>query len=486
MPRGGYADRQRYEREQWAVTHLGRWDLGTSTTSLMHSSNRNLGRTMPLMVDERLRLQELWNAACIAGGAAPYCAGAKLDKLTPAQRAQLEAFLPRPLRTLELRSWVLDTVSEMEFGNHRLAVGGQYQNARMEDSVFGMYGDGFIAGTYQPHRQAALFAEDNWLLRDGLTFTYGLRYDHHNMFGQHLSPRGYLVWRVNPHWTFKGGVATGYKTPKPNQLFDGINGFWGQGDTPVVGNPKLKPEISTNFELAAYFDGLKGVTANITVFVNRFKDKIATADSVRNCEISAPSEQCVEIGDGWADLGFLVFNQDINVDRAQSRGIELAAAWELGRRWALQGNYTYTESENKTGASKGRPIAGLVTSSTSTPARHMANASLAWKASDRISLSLTAEGRYHRYRGIAVSYSNPGAPASQHVYYADHTLLHLGGNWRISERLSFNARINNLLDQDYTSQTCELTVAQNAYSCFDDYLVKDQRRSLWTSLVYRF
>ncbi|MGB3393614.1 MAG: TonB-dependent receptor [Stenotrophomonas sp.] len=479
MPRGGYAEKQRYEREQLAFTHIGRWSFGTTTSSLMRNTNRNLGRTMPLMVDERLVLQDLWNAACVAGGAAPYCAGAKMDTLTPAQRSQLEAFLPRPLRTLEIRSWVLDTMLDMQLGNHKLTIGGQYQDAQMEDSVFGMYGDGFVSGTYQPHRQWAAFAEDNWQLADSLTFTYGLRHDHHNMFGQHLSPRGYLVWNSSEHWTLKGGVSTGYKTPKPNQLFEGINGFWGQGDTPVVGNPQLTPETSTNFELAAYYDNRSGFNANATVFLNRFKDKIATADTVRNCEIAAPGEHCVEIGAGWADLGFLVFNQDVNVDRAQSRGVELAAQWQPSARWSLRGNYTYTESENKTGTSKGLPIAGLVTSSISTPARHMANASLEWKASERISLSLAAEGRYHRYRGVS-------ATTGEHLYYADHTLLHLGGNWRITDRFSFSARINNLLDKDYGSQTCELTPARNAYSCFDDYLLRDQRRSLWTSLVHRF
>lgn len=434
---------------------------------------------MPLMVDERLELQDLWNAACLAAGSAAYCSNARVDRLTPAQRARLDAFLPRPLRTLEIRSWVFDTMMEMPLGGHTLNVGAQYQDAEMEDSVFGMYGDGFVAGTSQPHRQWALFAEDNWKFGDRLTFTYGLRYDHHNIFGEHVSPRGYLVWNANDAWTFKGGISTGYKTPKPNQLFNGINGFWSQGATPVVGSPDLQPETSTNYEIAAYYDNRNGFNFNATVFLNRFKDKIATADTIRNCEMAAAGEYCVDIGPGWADLGFLVFNQDVNVDRAESRGVELAASWELSDRWSLRGNYTFTRSENKTGASKGQPIGGLVTSSVSTPAKHMANMTLEWAAGERLHLLLVAEGRYDRYRGVS-------AVTGQHLYYQDHTLLHLGASWRASERLTFNARINNLLDKDYMSQTCELLATQDAYTCFDDYLVKDQRRSLWTSLNFRF
>jgi len=479
QPRGGYAELQRYERSQVALTHLGRWDFGTSTTSLMRNSNRNLGRTMPMMVEERLRLQALYNAACIARGGAAYCNNARIEDLTAEQRAQLDGFLPRPLRTLEIRSWVLDGMLDMQLGAHQLTVGGQYQDAEMEDSVFGMYGDGFIPGTTQPHRQWALFAEDNWGFDNGLTFTYGLRYDHHNTFGTHLSPRGYLVWSANAAWTLKGGVSTGYKTPKPNQLFNGINGFWGQGATPVVGNPGLQPETSTNYELAVYYQGGYGFNANATVFLNRFKDKIATADSVRNCDVVAAGEPCVEIGPGWSDFGFLVFNQDINVDRAESRGVELAANWQASERWRLRGNYTFTRSENKTGNASGQPISGLVTLSVSTPAKHMANATLEWAAGARVNLSLTAEGRYDRYRGVSQS--------GEHLFYSDHTLLHLGANWRISERLSVNARIQNLLDKDYMAQSCELVLpGQDAYSCFDNYLVKDQRRNLWMALNLRF
>lgn len=481
QPRGGYAELQRYERDQTALTHIGRWEVGTSTTSLMRSTNRNLGRTMPMMVDERLVLQELWNAACLAAGSQPYCNNANLNDLTAEQRARLDAFLPRPLRRLEIRSWVFDTMMDMTFGDHKVATGAQYQDAEMEDSVFGMYGDGFVPGTSQPHRQWALFAEDNWSFGEGLTFTYGVRYDHHNVFGKHVSPRGYLVWAVNDAWTLKGGISTGYKTPKPNQLFSGINGFWSQGATPVVGNPDLQPEASTNYELAAYYDNGKGFNFNATVFLNRFKDKIATADTIRNCEIADPGEYCVEIGQGWADLGFLVFNQDVNVDRAESRGVELVAGWDISERWSLRGNYTFTRLENKTGGAKGQPIAGLVTSSTSTstPAKHMVNMTLDWAVAERLNLSLLAEGRYDRYRGVSQA-------TGQHLYYGDHTLLHLGANWRINDRLTFNARINNLLDKDYLARTCELLSTQDAYSCFDNYLVKDQRRNLWASLNFRF
>src|SRR5690606_41928606 len=61
----------------------------------------------------------------------------------------------------------------------------------------------------------------------------GVRYDRHNMFGSHVSPRAYLVWAANERWTVKGGISTGYKTPRPDQLFPGVTGFGGQGVNPM-------------------------------------------------------------------------------------------------------------------------------------------------------------------------------------------------------------------------------------------------------------
>src|SRR5690606_17345427 len=137
--------------------------------------------------------------------------------------------------------------------------------------------------TVQPHRLAAVFMEDHWGVTDALVATFGLRYDHHNEFGGNASPRVYLTWQTNEQWTLKGGISTGYKTPRPDQLFEGIVGFGGQGVSPCVCTPDLQPETSRNYEFAAYYDNRHGFNANATLFYNDFKDKIAQADAVANC-----------------------------------------------------------------------------------------------------------------------------------------------------------------------------------------------------------
>ncbi|MDT3558283.1 TonB-dependent receptor [Stenotrophomonas maltophilia group sp. msm1] len=478
QPRVGYTAYQRYERDQLSLTHQGRYSFGTWQTSLTHSKSSNLGRSLPLTLDERANLQTLWNDVCRRTGAANNCAagrGNALTALNPSEMARLRAFLPRPLRTMELEGYVLDTMLDLDFDAHTLTVGGQYNDTDMIDGVFGMDGAGYRSNTKQKHRMWALFAEDNWALTDSLTATFGLRYDDHNVFGSHVSPRGYLVWNASDAWTFKGGVSTGYKTPRPDQLFPGITGFGGQGVLPLVGSPNLKPETSTNYELAAYYEGQRW-GFNVTGFFNTFEDKIASGGTFPNCEVApAGSGYCVDIGPGWAALGYSTFTQSVNIDKAETRGAELAAHVDLLDTLQLRGNYTWTRSEQTSGAQKGLPISGT------TPAKHMANASLNWQINEALSLSLIGEGRYDRYRDTLLDANG----ASHTRYYEDYTIFHLGGSWKATPWLTVNARVNNLLDKDFVSQSC-LLISQSEFNCVDDYATKDQRRSYWISLNAKF
>ncbi|MBH1552990.1 TonB-dependent receptor [Stenotrophomonas maltophilia] len=478
QPRVGYTAYQRYERDQLSLTHQGRYSFGTWQTSLTHSKSSNLGRSLPLTLDERANLQTLWNDVCRRTGAANNCAagrGNALAALNPSEMARLQAFLPRPLRTMELEGYVLDTMLDLDFGAHKLTVGGQYNDTDMIDGVFGMDGAGYRSNTKQKHRMWALFAEDNWALTDTLTATFGLRYDDHNIFGSHVSPRGYLVWNASDAWTFKGGVSTGYKTPRPDQLFPGITGFGGQGVLPLVGSPNLKPETSTNYELAAYYEGQRW-GFNVTGFINKFEDKIASGGTFPNCEVApAGSGYCVDIGPGWASLGYSAFTQSVNIDKAETRGAEFAAHVDLLDTLQLRGNYTWTKSEQTSGLDKGRPIAGT------TPAKHMANASLSWQINEAISLSLIGEGRYDRYRDTLLDANG----VSQTRYYEDYTIFHLGGSWQATPWLTLNARVNNLFDKNFVSQSC-LLLNPSEFSCVDDYATKDQRRSFWISLNAKF
>ena len=473
-PQAGYAADQKFTREQWSVTHRGDWDIGSSFLSLAHIDTGNHGRTLPLTIAERLLHGQIYcnNAATCTTGA---YAG-----LTRAQRQALmiETFLPRPKRAMDSRQYTLDAKLDMPLegfgGRHHLVVGGQYIDGELEDGVFGME-DGLGADRVaQQHQMYSLFVEDNWTPITPLTVTLGLRYDDHRIFGDHVSPRAYAVYALGPSWSVKGGISTGFKTPKTTDLYDGITGFGGQGTTPFVGNPDLKPETSVNGELALYWtaqDG--GHTFNVTYFQNDFEDKIARGETNLSCERTGGVRPCANLGD-YGLLNYTSYAQNINIDEAEVKGVEVAGRYQIRSKLALRANYTWTDSEQTSGANAGQPLTNT--------AKHMANATLDWAVTPEFSTQLSWEARSDRFRGSVDA-------NGRLLYYKAYDVLHLGAQYRFSRWLSVNARVNNLLDEDFTS--FETSFARNSdgshtASFVDDYNNKDKARNYWLSVNVAF
>ena len=434
--------------------------------SLSSVETDNHGRTLPLTVAERLLHRQIFQ------GTGDY-AGMSVEE----RRAlMVQTFLPRPKRNLQSSQYVLDAKLDMPVGeNHYVVFGGQAIDGELDDGVFGMEEGDDGAGIVQEHRMWSVFAEDNWTPGDALTVTAGIRHDDHNMFGSQLSPRLYANYNLSSAWVLKGGVSTGFKTPKTTDLYDGVIGFGAQGTTPFIGNPELQPETSVNSEIALYWNsGNAGHNFNITVFNNDFKDKIARGETNLSCAQTGGVRPCANLGD-YELLGYGTYAQNINIDQARVRGAEVAGRYEFFDGLAIRANYTYTDSEQLSGAQKGLPLTNT--------AEHMANATLEWTMSEKFGMQLIGENRSERYRGSLDADGNP-------LYYKGYTVWHLAAQYRFNDNISIGGRINNLLDKDFTSfQTIWAQDPQSgayAPSYLDDYNTKDKSRNLWLSLNVGF
>ncbi len=420
----GYSDELRFEREQFAIGHTARFEAATVESSLMHNTTETIGRTIP---------------GSSAGGdfGQPY-------------ESFPDMIIGSP-RELETSNLVFDTKVIAPIGDHIVTLGGQWWDAEMTD---GLATEDFEQTTW------ALFAEDEWLLRDDLALTLGARYDHHDAFGSEVSPRAYLVWSATEAWTIKGGVSKGYRTPDLNDLHDGINGVTGQGSTLTIGNPDLKPETSISSELGVQYDHPSGFMASATVFHNDFDDKIAAGPDV--------------VIIGHPTIPDDVYAQDINIDEAVTQGLELATRIPLATDWQLSANYTYTDSEQKSGAEEGEPL-------TDTP-EHLVNATLRWDATERLSAWLSGEYASERYRSRqqvrgAPSYADLGD-------YKAYTLFHLGGSYQATENVRFNATIYNLADKDFVDYQPYESGGNTVYG--NRYANAEPGRRLWLSTNIAF
>jgi outer membrane receptor for ferrienterochelin and colicins len=457
-PRVGYSEEQEFTRDTWSIIHEGEWNVGKSFVSLSHVKTNNKGRTLPFNVSERKELLEMINGT-----------GDYAGKTVEERKALAEStFLPRPKRTLESEQLTFDANISMPFelvGKHTTVIGTQVIDGELSDGVFGL--ESGTSGSVQKHKMWSLFIEDTWNITNPFALTTGIRYDNHDIFGDHLSPRLYGVYTVNDALTVKGGVSTGFKTPKTTQLYEGIVGFGGQGVNPQYGNPDIKPETSVSSELAVYWQSPIGHNFNATVFHNKFEDKI----SRENCGPGTPYNCTTDLGE-FEDLTSVQKTQPskfVNIDEAVIQGIELAGKYQINNQWNLKANYTYTDSEQKSGSSKGQPLTNN--------AKHMANATLNWNINDNLSTFLTLEHRSKRFRSLHTV-------TKEELYYKGYEMFHLGASFKVNDNITLNGRINNLFDKDFTAYNTEFI--NNEAVHYDEYNNKEANRSFWFSVNARF
>ncbi|MDR1529971.1 MAG: TonB-dependent receptor [Burkholderiales bacterium] len=426
---GGYADHLTFDRDRYSLTHNGRWGFASSETSVLYDTTETVGRLNPVTAPVK-----------------------------PVNGT------PRDIKydNINIESkWVAPLFND----RHLLSVGGSFWKQRFKDTL-----DENPQHFFDQY-QWAVFAEDEWRIINNLALTLGARYDDNEKFGGEWSPRAYLVWNALPQWTFKGGISRGYKTPRINQMVDGIIGFGSQGTLPLLGNANLKPETSTTSEVGIIYDNERGLNLNATFFYTDFKDKI-DAVTHPNCRAQGGNVVgCIDIGD-WIDRNgntIESFSKPVNIGKVKLRGVELGTRIMFGETWTVTGNYTYTDSEQKTGAASGRPLG-------SEP-RHMVNAKINWKALENLNLWTSGEYRNKQYRGLA--------PNGSEVFYKSYTLLNLGATYAMNKNTTFALALYNATDKDFVDYgdnplSPAATTYSNAY-----YQVLEGRR-LWVSVDITF
>ncbi|PYF80926.1 outer membrane receptor for ferrienterochelin and colicins [Marinomonas alcarazii] len=186
----------------------------------------------------------------------------------------------------------------------------------------------------------SLFAENQLYLQDNLILTLGARFDKTDGFDAHLSPRAYLVYHPNLDWTIKGGISQGFRAPTLKErspssgTYSRGNGCtslaplgYTSGGCTMLGNPDLKPEVSTNYEIGANYER-SGYQFDATFFYNDVKDLMQNSlYGIRNGQ--------------W-------FTIQRNVGKATTSGIETSFAAPISNTVKLNGNLTYIiESKRK-------------------------------------------------------------------------------------------------------------------------------------------
>lgn len=343
------------QRSTWDLTHLGHFDWGTTKSSLNYEYVRNW------------RMNE-----GLAGGPEGSIndTGAAMSRLRNT-RASSEVNLP------------------LAWGEtpHMLTLGGEYLYESLNDqgsfrpqSFDPSNGSGdAIAGFDRSDSKMtassnALFVEDNIQYGD-TTLTPGLRFDHHNQFGDNWSPSLNLAHQITDALSIKGGIARAYKTPNlyqsnPNYLlYSRGNGCsvnqTNSGGCYLVGNADLKPETSINKEIGLLYD--KGDwRVSGTYFRNDYKNKIIGGTDV-----------LYTINSGRR------VTQWVNADKALVEGVEGNFFVELTP--TLDWNTNLTVMMKNDDRDTGEPLSVIP--------KYTVNTTLDWQATDQLSFQLA--GTYY-------------------------------------------------------------------------------------------
>jgi len=352
----------------------------------------------------------------------------------------LDDFKVEP-RAPEIRNTVIDgslTTPYQLYGTHTLVTGGQFNKGALTDQ-----NPGYRTGLDQKFRveQWAGFAEDEWWLTNAFSLTGGIRMDHHEVYGDHWSPRGYAVWHATDTITLKGGVSTGFRAPDIRQIAPGYALTTGGrncantgGCGVIISAPDLKAERSTSYEVSALFDNMDNLQLGATYFYTDFRDKIT-------------NQQVVDANGNnvrWSVDPYYILWENLNIGEAVMQGVELTGSWQVNDTLSLRANYTYTHSDQKTGEYSGFPLVR-------TP-EQMANIRADWRTPIE-KLETWVGGNYHgRESNVGLRTGSSGKAIYKNGKeigreYNGYFTADIGGTYYFNKNVKLSAAVYNIFNK---------------------------------------
>lgn len=248
-----------------------------------------------------------------------------------------------------------------------------------------------------------------------LSFSLGLRHDINSAFDNITTWRTTAAYRFD---TFNSRLHASFGTGQKAPTFTERFGFFADQ---FRGNPELKPEKSTGFDIGYEQRFINNrVVADVTYFHSRLEDEI----------------------DGFffdPSLGTFGMFTAINRDHtSHSKGLETGIRAQIITGLSATASYTYTDATQPDSAT------GQQQREIRRP-RHMAALNVNYDFLDRAQINANLS-----YSGEQTDIFFPPFPApSQTVSLDAYTLVNLGGSLAITDRVKIIARVENLFDKTY-------------------------------------
>jgi vitamin B12 transporter len=253
---------------------------------------------------------------------------------------------------------------------------------------------------------AGVFGQALWSPTEPLTLTLALRQDEHSEFGGYTTGRVSAAYALSSDTILRASAGTGFRAPSNFELFD-----------PTYGNPDLGPETSVSADVGVEqrFLGNRA-RVGVTAFLLDIEDLI---------EFDSPTSRYVQTN-----------------GVARSRGLEVAAGYDLTDALTVSGSYTYTDARTPAGDQRLKVP------------RHSLAVRLDGSFGERLSVGLDA----------LYAADLPDEPFTESAaFHSSYTVVNARVAYAISEAAEVYVRAENLFDAEYQTVEGYSTPGRSAY-----------------------
>ena len=218
--------------------------------------------------------------------------------------------------SLDGRWWSGELQLTRTLRKHRLTLGTEYRdNLRQNQLNFDLGTEPVYLDDRRKSKNVAFFAQDEFRIRENLTLSGGVRYDHHSVFGGTAKPRVALIYHPGAKTTVKLLYGEAFRAPSNFEFYYGTNGTFKL-------NPDLRPETIKTTEL---------------VFEKYLGNHLRLSASGYVYHIKGLITQELDPADG-----LISFRND---EAIASKGLEVEIEGKLAR--GFEGNASYTLQQTR-------------------------------------------------------------------------------------------------------------------------------------------
>ncbi|ANF54099.1 TonB-dependent receptor [Brevundimonas naejangsanensis] len=251
----------------------------------------------------------------------------------------------------------------------------------------------------------SVYGQVQWTVLDGLTLTGGLRYDDHAQYGDNLLGQVAAAWALNDGATvLRASWGQGFRAPGLYELYS------------EYGSLDLQPEEAESWEIGVEQRLFDRAVVSATYFQRDSDNEINYA----NCLPGDAHPICSQPYGGYYQ----------NIQKAETKGVELIGRLDVTERLHLNANYTWTDAKNAVGDHEGKRLR--------LRPEHMGN------------LAADYDWAFGLKTGLSVRYVGETFNDLANAVKVDaFTLVDLLASYPIDDNLEVYGRIENAFDEDY-------------------------------------